>query len=489
MKSILPAPRLLELRQGGGAYVIASTKKIYHDEASCKAALLLRDHLSSLMINVDMALLPDNRTGIRGEIKGAVIFGTVEGEKPHYDLKADSRSVEIFSTGEEAALLACSTLIQIIDNCSSKGAIPSLFIHDYPHYARRGLMIDVARNFFDVQVLKRLIDEMFILKLNILHIHLTDNEGWRFEVPGFPKLTQGIDFYTDEEISDLARYAGERGIDIVPEIDLPGHSFWAARAYPEYFDGKKNWNPDIRHSRKMLERIYAATSRLFPGKYVHIGCDEVSDTNWHLIDSLYDEPGKIPTDKIKLERHFYSKFVSENIAMLKQHGKSAICWDDVMDGNFDQDAVIQWWRIRRPDALLRALSQNHKVILSPASHVYFDYQQGNGEPGAQWEGLDNGIPTLEKLLNWEIIPDYIAEEYRKNIIGIEGCIWTEYIKSERYMQFMIFPRLAALSQLAWRDEARVKDFRMSLEYFYKRWENLGYKYRKSELDANEFRTH
>ena len=429
-------------------------------------------------------------------------------DKEGYRLRVDGKQVDISATDPAGLFYGVQTLLQMFPPdvyAKEPGllgpgelSIPGVDITDSPRFSWRGLMIDLSRHFFSKQQLIKTIDAMAIHKLNVLHLHLTDDPGWRLEIDRYPKLVDvgavgdmsnpegpARLYFSKDEIREIIQYAGQRHIMIVPEIDMPGHSMAAARAYPEYFDGHKTFNPGNPETYEFVRNVLTEVMELFPSGYLHFGGDEVRDHRWAEmpeITAFMEEHGY--TDLHEVEGHF-DRFVADFIA---GQGYTPIGWDEVVNFDVNPATVVQWWLHLRPETLDLAVRKGHRVIISPTNYLYFDYPNGPGEPGAPWEGNDNGPNSVELIYQWEPVPNAYTAEEEARILGLQANLWTEFITTNDYYEYMIFPRLSSLAEIAWspKGEKDLDNFRKRLEIQCERYESLGINYRKYEEWPSDF---
>jgi len=408
-----------------------------------------------------------------------------------YHLRAVGNHVLIEASNSRGLFYGAQTLRQLI----SKGAVPGVDIYDAPRFRWRGLLIDEGRHFFGKETLFKIIDEMAAYKLNTLKLHLTDYEGWRLEIPAYPKLTQVgslVDgkpqYFTTADMREIVEYAAERHIMVVPEIEMPGHAGAAAPSYPEFFnkDGSA-FDPANPKTYDFIRGILTEVARLFPAPYVDFAGDEVGDEMWNGmadVDRLKAEQG------LKTNQDVQGYFARRVVAIIESLGKRPMAWDEQVDAHAPKSVIIQWWRRDRPDVLATAANEGHDLVISPADELYFDYHQGPGEPGAPWEGNKGGPQSIEKMLAWEPVPDSFTPAQEAQVLGIEACVWTEFITTERYLQFMTFPRLLALAEIAWRPKGPrdAKEFEERLGPHIEALRAKGINARRGEWDAYEFIT-
>ena len=414
-----------------------------------------------------------------------------------YHLHASGNRVLIEASDQRGLFYGVQTLRQLVVN-GPRGAqsVAGADITDSPRFRWRGLLIDLGRHFFGKPTLFKIIDEMAAYKLNVLKLHLTDYEGWRLEIPSYPKLTQVgslVDgkpqYLTTADVREIVKYAAERHIIVVPEIEMPSHAGAAARSYPEFFnhDGSA-FDPANPKTYDFIREILTEVANLFPAPYLDFAGDEVGEDTWKGmadVDQLKAEHGLKSTADV--EAYFGRRVV----AIIEALGKRPMAWDEQVDAHAPKDVVIQWWRRDRPDVLVAAAKEGHDLVISPADELYFDYHQGPGEPGAPWEGNKGGPQSIAKMLAWEPVPDSFTPDESAQVLGIEGCVWTEFIATERYLQFMTFPRLLALAEIAWRPKGPrdEKEFEERLAPHIEALRAKGINARRGEWDAYEFITH
>jgi hexosaminidase len=421
--------------------------------------------------------------------------GKVSGPEA-YHLRAAGNEVVIEASDPRGLFYGAQTLRQLIPtNASGNRSIPSVDISDAPRFRWRGLLIDEGRHFFGKPVILKIIDEMAAYKLNVLKLHLTDYEGWRLEIPAYPRLTQVgslVDgkpqYFTTTDIREIVNYAAERHIIVVPEIEMPSHAGAAARSYPEFFNTEGSaFNPANPKTYDFIRVVLTEVARMFPAEYLDFAGDEVGEDTWKGmadVDRLKVEQGLKTTADV--EAYFGRKVVG----IIESLGKRAMAWDEQVDAHAPRSVIIQWWRRDRPDVLTAAAKEGHDLVISPADQLYFDYHQGEGEPGAPWEGNKGGPQSIAKMLAWEPMPDSFTPDEEARVLGIEAAVWTEFIQTERYLQFMTFPRLLALAEIAWRPKGARddKEFEARLQPHIDALRARGINARRGEGDAFEFMT-
>ena len=412
-----------------------------------------------------------------------------------YHLRASGNEVQIEASDPRGLFYGAQTLRQLLTVKSGSRTVPAVEIDDTPRFQWRGLLVDEGRHFFGKATLLKIIDEMAAYKLNRLKLHLTDYEGWRMEIPAYPKLTQVgslVDgkpqYFTTADMREIVQYAADRHIMVVPEIEMPGHAGAAARSYPEYFNPNGSaFDPANQKTYDFIRRILTEVARIFPAPYIDFAGDEVGDEMWKGmtdVDRLKAEQG------LKTNQDIQAYFGRKVVGIIESLGKRPMAWDEQVEAQAPKSVIIQWWRRDRPDVLKTAAQEGNELVISPADELYFDYHQGPGEPGAPWEGNKGGPQSISKMLAWEPIPDGFTPDELAHVIGIEACVWTEFIATERYLEFMTFPRMLALAEIAWRPKGPrdETEFNARLEPHIEALRAKGINARRGEGDAYEFIT-
>ena len=480
---LIPLPS--SIGHGSGEFRITSTTAVHGESAAAPTAKFLARVLELKTAegrgpSIRLALVP---------------AATIPGEEA-YHLSVSPRRIVIKASTPKGLFYGAQTLRQLISKpVAGARSVPSVEVRDAPRFRWRGLLIDVARHFFGKEQLFQIIDEMAAYKLNVLKLHLTDHQGWRLEIPAYTKLTAIgalVDgkprYFTTSDMREIVKYAGDRHIVVVPEIEMPGHAGAAARAYPEFFDSPGGaFNPANPETYDFVRGVLTEVARVFPGPYLHFGGDEVADETWTgmaEVDRLKAQNGLKTTDDV--EAYFGRRVVS----IIESLGKRPMAWDEQVDAQAPKSVVIQWWRKGKPEVLTAAAKRGYEMVMSPADKVYFDYPQGLGEPGAPWEGNDGGPQSIAKILAWEPVPSSFTQEEETRVLGVEAAVWTEFIESDRYIQFMIFPRLLALAEVAWRPRGNrdSEEFQARLQPHVEDLRARGINARRSEGDAYEFIT-
>lgn len=416
-------------------------------------------------------------------------------EPEAYHLRASGKEVLIEASDPRGLFYGVQTLRQLVTGPKGSRVVPDVDINDFPRFRWRGLLIDLGRHFFGKPVLFEMIDEMAAYKLNTLHLHLTDDPGWRIEIPGYPKLTQNEmkpdgtrEYFTADDIREIVAYAAARHITVVPEIEMPSHSGSTGAAYPQLYNGGSALDPASPMTYAFIRAVFGEVARLFPNPYIHFGGDEVGDDVWKDVNDVQ----QLKAEKgFKTTKEVEAYFVRNVVEIIKSVGKRPMAWDEQAEAGASKDVTIEWWRTARPDVLKEAAERGSELVMSPVDRLYFDYHQGPGEPGAPWEGNEGGPTSIEKILSWKPVPDSFTPEEAGRVLGIEASVWTEFIETKRYLEFMTFPRLLALAEVAWcpkgpRDE---KEFEERLGPHIEALRAKGIDARRDEGDAYEFITH
>ena len=508
---IIPQPLSLSVTQG--SFQIDGRTAIFADpEASASAA-----HLARRLRRATGFELPIRELGADTDPGGIVLRlsasappgSGVERERYRpsvgvaregYRLSVGGEGVYISAPGPAGLFYGIQTLLQMLPPAvfspqpplfgPEERTLAGVEIADRPRFPWRGLMIDVSRHFFPKEQIIKTIDAMAVHKLNVLHLHLTDDTGWRIEIERYPRLTSvgavgdrtnpggpGKLFFSKDDIREIVAHARENHIVVVPEIDMPGHAGAAARAYPEFFDGHKTFNPAKGETYEFVENVLTEVMELFPSGYIHFGGDEVREHRWAELPEMAPfmrEHGY--ADLREVEGHF-DRHVADFIA---ERGFTPIGWDEVTEFGVHRETIVQWWLHLRPHIRDLAVEKGHRIIISPTNYLYFDYPNGPGEPGAPWEGNDNGPNSFELIHQWEPVPDRYTEEQESLVLGLQANLWTEFIRTNDYYEYMLFPRLSALAEVAWSPKGAksLEDFTARLRIQTRRYEAMGLNYRE-----------
>jgi hexosaminidase len=522
--NIIPAP--VELKMNTGNFSFNHSTQIIAAESAMHEAKMFNFYLKKLY---GYALPVKSKLG-NSKSGNVIILELTKStdRKDAYNMAVESNKILIRSSGNEGLFYGIQTLLQLLPENKTEIAeqtyeIPQLSIKDYPRFQYRGMHLDVGRHFFGVDFIKKYIDYLAYYKFNNFHWHLTEDQGWRIEIKRYPRLTSvggfrngtiighypgtGNDsihsggFYTQEQIKDIVKYAQDRFITIIPEIEMPGHSSAAIAAYPQLscfpdestkisdktpWAGSRNgkqvqqtWGvfEDVycpsEYTFKFLENVLDEVMKLFPSKYIHIGGDECPKTAWKR--SAFCQ--KLIKDKnLKDEHGLQSYFIQRIEKYLNSKGRSIIGWDEILEGGLAPNATVMSWR--GEEGGIAAAQQKHDVIMTPGTYVYFDHSQTKTEDSV----TIGGYLPLEKVYNYEPVPKELTGEEAKYVLGAQGNVWTEYMENTSKVEYMIFPRMSALSEVLWspKENRNWKEFSDKLPDIYKRYELWGANYSKAQ---------
>jgi hexosaminidase len=489
LPGIIPLPA--QMSSNGESFRIKATTKIILDtrEAGMLSIAGQLEQLIGRTAGVHFGMNSNPR-------KNAIVFKrdtSLENEES-YNVLIEKEGVYIRYKHPRGAYYAVETIRQLLppglegkDRVKRREIyLPGYEIHDQPRFPYRGMHLDVARHFFPVEFIKRYIDLMAGYKFNHFHWHLTDDQGWRIEIKAYPELTNTgawrnetlvghyrdqphqFDgqryggYYTQDEIREVIQYASERFITVIPEIEMPGHSIAALASYPwlgcfpdKGYEVATTWGvfEDVfcpkEETFEFLEKVLLEVMALFPSSYIHIGGDECPKTSWKKCphcQQLIRDLG------LNDEHELQSYFITRMEKFLNAHGRNIIGWDEILEGGLAPNATVMSWR--GVQGGIEAARMGHKAIMTPVSHCYFDYYQSKDslEPLAI-----GGFLPLERVYEYEPIPEELEESQRHLILGVQGNVWTEYMKTTGQVEYMILPRMPALSEVAW-TPADLRDF-------------------------------
>jgi hexosaminidase len=437
--------------------------------------------------------------------------------KEGYELAVTPSLVTIKAQTAQGVFYAMQSIRQLLPieiektekNTNLKLEIPCCEIIDAPRYAWRGLHLDVCRHFFDVDFVKKYIDLMAMHKYNRFHWHLTEDQGWRIEIKKYPKLTTvaafrketligGYEdkphrfdgkpyggFYTQDQVKEIVKYAQDRFVTVVPEIEMPGHSLAALAAYPELactkgpFEVGTKWGvfDDVYAPKEetfvFLENVLTEVMELFPSEYIHIGGDECPKKRWkesEFCQNLMKKEG------LKDENELQSYFIRRMEKFINAKGRKLIGWDEILEGGLSDNATVMSWR--GVEGGIAAAKMRHDAVMSPGSHCYFDHYQSKDR---KKEPLSiGGFTDLKKVYSYEPTPAELNEEEAKHILGAQANVWTEYITTSKQVEYMAYPRAIALSEVVWspKDNKNFEDFEQRLQFIFKRLQILNVNYAK-----------
>lgn len=457
-------------------------------------------------------------------IKGFVFLKDASMGPEEYSIEVTKKSCIVKASAYNGFLYSLETLKQLMDpsifgndiDGSQRFRIPCVTIKDKPRFSYRGMHLDCARHFFSVEEVKKYLDVMAIFKLNRFHWHLTDDQGWRVEIKKYPRLTEtgafrngtmvgkqwdsndGVrygGYYTQEQMKEIVAYAAAKGITVIPEIDLPGHMLGALASYPELgctggpYEVWTRWGvsdqvlcPGKEAMFTFLEDMFTELMDIFPSEYLHIGGDECPKKEWEKCpdcQARIKELGIKGDDKHSAEQYLQSYVTARVQKFLNEHGRKIIGWDEILEGDLAEGATVMSWRGVKGG--IEASAKGFDVIMTPNTYCYFDYYQCE-EPSTAKEPLAiGGSLPLEKVYSYEPLEGLDANQ-QKHILGVQANLWTEYIATNDYLEYMLLPRLTALSEVQWckpSDKDYVRFTKAMEAEAFRIFDILGYNYRKN----------
>lgn len=521
--SLIPQP--VSLVQGTGDFTIPEQVTIITSKnaALTKIAKQLADRISTsseYSVTIKEGTVPVTRSIFLSLSSDASI------PKEGYRLKVTTGGISITATEPAGIFYGVQTLLQLFQYNPSEETdtwdIPAVTIEDHPRFGWRGLMLDVSRHFFTKEQVKDFIDDMVKYKFNLLHWHLSDDQGWRIEIKSLPKLTSvgawRVDktgtfgsfsppapneprtyggFYTQDDIKEIVQYAKERYVNILPEIDIPGHSLAAIASYPElactpgtyavnsgeqlmvwpaggHFYGllDNSLCPANEKVYEFLDKVFTEVAQLFPFEYIHMGGDETARNFWEKSDAIKTLMQK---ENLKNLDEVQSYFVKRVEKIISAKGKKLIGWDEILDGGLPSNAAVMSWRGMKGG--IEAARQGHEVVMSPTDFVYLDYMQGD----AAIEPPVYATLRLKKTYQFEPLPAGVNPALIK---GGQANIWTEQIYNTRHLQYMVWPRAFAVAEVLWspKEKRNWNDFTHRVEDHFSRLDAAGTNYARSVYD-------
>ena len=482
--NVIPLPQEVTLTQKGAFVLTGATPIVYPegDEQLKNDAQFLSDYIA------DVTAL--RLTTTSAKVKNAITLRLNKKvqSKEGYVITVDKKGVVIEGATAAGVFYGVQTLRKSIpvDKSLTEVTLPTVVLKDAPRFGYRGVMLDCARHYFPVKFVKQFIDLIAMHNMNVFHWHLTDDQGWRIEVKKYPGLakigsvrektvlghnsdvfddTPYGGYYTQEEAREIVKYAADRFITVIPEIDMPGHMIAALAAYPDMgctggpYKVSPIWGimPDVlclgnEKTYQFCEDVLSEMMDIFPSEYIHLGGDETPNVRWKECPKCKALMAKENLTPGKLQGYFTNRIEK----FVNSKGRRIIGWDEILDGDINQSATIMSWRGTAPGA--RGAKMGHDVIMSPSSHVYFDYYQTRqGE--SQWEEplLIGGNLPIERTYSLEPVPEGADAETASHIIGVQGNLWTEYIAGPSLAEYQVLPRMGALSEVQWRPQGQ-KDF-------------------------------
>ena len=516
---VIPLPQEVSLTQGN-PFKLNENVLIAYPENN---ALLQRNaEFLSEYIQQATNYAPKTKAIAAGEqVKNAIVLGLDSGiaNKEGYVLTTTPEGISINGQTENGVFYGIQTLRKSIPAEAKEATIliPAGEIKDEPRFSYRGMHLDVGRHFFPKEFMKKYIDLLALHNMNTFHWHLTDDQGWRIEIKKYPKLTeigsqrsrtvigrntQEYDntpyggFFTQEEAKEIVKYAQERYITVIPEVDLPGHMLAALAAYPEMgctggpYEVCPRWGifEDVLcigndQTMQFLEDVMSEIIEIFPSKYVHIGGDEAPRTRWEKCPKCQ---ARIKTEGLKADKNHTAEDRLQSYCMtrieefLNSKGRQIIGWDEILEGDVAPNATVMSWR--GMEGGIKAAQLGHDVIMTPTSFCYFDYYQ-TADTKDEPLGIGGYVP-IEKVYSLEPVPAVLTEEQSKHILGAQANLWTEYIHSSEHVEYMVLPRMAALAEVQWTQPEKkdFKDFTKRLARLMKFYQRDGFNYAKHVFD-------
>lgn len=492
--SIIPLPVSLEQRDGS-FLITPATSVVAEGPAAGEASKLIEALAPALGYRLQLAAPSTAKSAIQLAIEPSLREQLGE---EGYELETTTDGVIIRAAAPAGLFYGVQTFRQLLPPaaCSRQKVdgvpwtVPCVRIKDQPRFAWRGLLIDPARHFIPVADVEQFIDTMALHKFNRLQIHLTDDQGWRIEIKKYPQLVQtgaGMDFttivqgkpagtrsggfYTQEDIRHLVRYAAERYVTIVPEIEMPAHTGAAIVSYPQLglYPQKlsdlplpKRWtaHEGVLAPRPLtvafMQDVLTEVMDLFPSRYIHIGGDEANIEHWKKCEEMQS---LIRAMKLKDEAGLHSWFIRQMDAFLASHGRQLVGWDEILQGGLAPGAVVMSWRGEAGG--ITAAQAGHDVVMAPTSHTYFDYYQG--PPQTEPKAIGGDL-RLEKVYQYEPIPAALSADQAQHVLGGQAQLWGEYISNQKHRFYMAYPRAAAIAEVLWspRESRNWDQFQMRL---------------------------
>lgn len=516
--AIIPEPVSIETLQGSFSLSEKTGLVLFEEGMACRSAAFLKSYLS----NYYKLELKEGRkvwsNFIRLEIKS-----DPSAKEGAYALRVEPEGVTVTGYNEPGLFYGVQTLLQLLP-ASGRGEmagevpfkqggshvweLPCVKISDAPRFEYRGMHLDVVRHIFPVEYIKRYLDYLAFHKMNYFHWHLTDDQGWRMESKSHPALNErgayregtiiglfpgtGVDstryggYYTLEQLKEVVAYAADRYITVVPEIDIPGHCMAVLATYPQFgtepgkpvkpaitwgiFNRQNNVLAPSEEVFQFLEDVYNELMDVFPGPYIHMGADECAHKWWEESPKVQEF---IASYGLKDEKGLQRYFAERVSGIIKARGRIAVGWDEMVDNGLIDDVVVMSWR--SPNGAYKASAQGHKAILTPLAYSYFNVQQREKDDSICH---NSRVVSLDKVYKFEPVPDTLSAARGENVIGGQGCMWTEYFPTTQKVEYGVFPRMSAIAEVYWSDK-RVKNwpaFLLKLPVQFNRYDLWGANY-------------
>jgi len=463
--SIIPVPLKAELQ--GGAFVIDGQTSLWIDAPEADKQIL-QDYLASSPLKLSVASeAPTGKAIVLKMVEDLPEIQSPEG----YVLTSSEKRIDVLAKTGSGLFYGVQTLLQMVDD-NNRVAVGT--ITDEPRFEYRGMMLDVSRHFFGLDFVKKQIDAMAYYKLNRLHIHLTDAAGWRIEIKKYPRLTnfaawrtgknwkewwngdrkyveegsEGAEggYFTQDQCREIVEYAKKHYITVIPEIEMPSHSEEVLTAYPElsctHVPYKQaDFCVGNEKTFEFLENVLLEVMEIFPSEYIHVGGDEASKKSWEtcpLCQARMKKEGMKEIDELQ------SYLIKRMEKFLNKHGRNLLGWDEILEGGLAPNATVMSWR--GTEGGLKAIEGGHRAIMTPGAYCYFDSYQD--APHTQPEAIGGYLP-LKKVYSYDPIPETFTPEQAKLMYGVQANLWAEYIPTPEHLEYMIYPRILALAEVAW----------------------------------------
>lgn len=520
--NVIPYPQSVEV--GKGTFKGAGANFNCDQAVDAKSQVIIKelaDKITYVSGRICSYATPVGLAKDCAKVKGFIFLKDANLAEEEYSIDITKANCIVRASSYNGFLYAIQTLKQLTSvnifgnepNPAEKFLFPCVKIQDKPRFGYRGMHLDCSRHFFSVEEVKKYLDIMALYKLNRFHWHLTDDQGWRVEIKKYPKLTEigafrngtvikkdwgsndGVrygGYYTQEQMKDIVAYAGKLGIVVIPEIDLPGHMMGALAGYPELgctggpYEVWTRWGisdqvlcPGKDGMFTFLEDVFTELMDIFPSEYIHIGGDECPKTEWEKCPACQ---ARIKALGIKAdERHTAEQFLQSYVTarvqkFLNDHGRKIIGWDEVLEGELAKGATVMSWR--GTDGGIKASAMGFDVIMTPNTYCYFDYYQSEDQDKEPF-GIGGFLPW-DKVYSYEPL-EGLNDSQQKHILGVQANLWTEYVATPEHLEYMLLPRMNALSEVQWcvPENKDIERFKAAMESeSFKIFDILGYNYRK-----------
>lgn len=468
-QSVIPVP--LKMEQGTGSFLLSEKTKLYTNLQGGEAELW-ENYLKALPVQLKEARMKDRKQ---------MLFLLITPKTPQlpspesYTLSVTSQRIEIRATSGAGLFYGMQTLLQLMQPASTGSySVPSVEIEDTPRFAYRGLMLDVSRHFSTKEFIKKQIDALAYYKINRLHLHLTDAAGWRLEIKKYPLLTDFAawrtdptwkkwwnggrkylrydepgasgGYYTQDDIREILEYARQHYITVIPEIEMPSHSEEVLAAYPQLScSGEPYKNSDFcvgnEETFTFLENVLTEVMELFPSEYIHVGGDEAGKSAWKTCSKCQK---RMKDEHLANVDELQSYLIHRIEKFLNNHGRRLLGWDEILQGGIAPNATVMSWR--GEEGGIAAVTSGHHAIMTPGAYCYLDSYQD--APYSQPEAIGGYLP-LKKVYAYDPVPASLTAEQAKLVYGVQGNLWVEYIPTPEHVEYMIYPRMLALAEVAW----------------------------------------